>query len=376
MSVEHLGGNKYKVYVEMGYDEYGERRRRTKTITVTSDRDLRRQELEFELLCMKEAEESEIDLDNITFNNFLDRWWKNHVVENLSRATGNSYYYFIPMVKAHFKKTKLRKVRRLHIDEFFINERKLGRKSLQTKLIMLKSIFGKAIEWEVVQYSPLNRYYLLGEEEPEEREVYDSGELVLLFKLVDTLKERDRLMILAAALGALRRGEVLGIGIDSPNYNENYILIERSLNYDREKKEKYLGPTKGKKSRKVHYPEKFMRDLQKYEFKINELKNHYGDRWELLDEVDLIFRTSTGTIMHPQSFTNLWRTIRKKLNLKDIDLHDLRHSAATYLINEGENMKDVQVMLGHKKLTTTLNTYTHAVKGDEDALAKKFEKLL
>ena len=39
-SIEQLGENKYKIYVDVG-DE-GERRRRTKTVTVTSQRDLKR----------------------------------------------------------------------------------------------------------------------------------------------------------------------------------------------------------------------------------------------------------------------------------------------------------------------------------------------
>lgn len=119
-----------------------------------------------------------------------------------------------------------------------------------------------------------------------------------------------------------------------------------------------------------------MRELRLYDFKLNELRDQYGDRWELIDGLDLIFRTSTGKIMHPQSFTNLWNNIRRKLNLKDIVLHDLRHSAATYLINDGMDMKKVQTMLGHKNLTTTLDTYTHAVKDNEDASVKSFEKLL
>ena len=376
MSVEHLGGNRYKIYVETGYDDYGKRKRRTKTVTATSNRDLRKKELEFELQVMQDAEKEEADFENITFNTFFDRWWNTHVTANLSISTKNSYHYFIPMLKGHFGEMKMQKISRLHIDEFFIKEREAGRKSLGTKLIMLKGIFGKAIEWEVRNHSPLDRYKLQGAPQPTEREVYNASELKELYALLDTLKERERLMILAASLGGLRRGEVLGIGKDSPNYEENYIFIERSLNFDREKKEKYIGPTKARNSRKVYYPAKYMRDLRIYDFKLNALRDHYGDRWELIDDIDLIFRTTTGQIMHPQSFTNLWNNIRKKLGLKDIVLHDLRHSAATYLINDGMDMKKVQTMLGHRNLTTTLDTYTHAVKENEDASVKSFEKLL
>lgn len=376
MAVEHLGGNKYKIYVELGYDEYGKRRRRTKTVTTTSKRDLRKKELEFELQVMQEIEQEEKSFENITFNQFFDRWWKNHVEVNLSISTKNSYHYFIPFLKEHFGNMKMKSITRLHVDEFFNKERAAGRKSLKTKLIMLKGIFGKAIEWEVRTHSPMIRYQLQGEPQPAEREVYDTQELKELYEKLETLKDRERLMILAASLGGLRRGEVLGIGRDSINYKENYILIERSLNFDRETKKKYIGPTKSRNVRKVYYPEKFIRDLKIYDLKLNELRDKYGDQWELIDGLDLIFRTTTGKIMHPQSFTNMWNNVRKKLNLKDIVLHDLRHSAATYLISDGMHMKKVQKMLGHKNLTTTLDTYTHATKDEQDASVKSFEKLL
>ena len=39
-----------------------------------------------------------------------------------------------------------------------------------------------------------------------------------------------------------------------------------------------------------------------------------------------------------------------------------RHSHATYLIEHGANMKDVQERLGHSKLSTTMDTYSHVTK--------------
>ena len=50
-SIQKLGDNKYKIFVELGYNERGKRIRRTKTITATSQRDLNKKVRDFELKC-------------------------------------------------------------------------------------------------------------------------------------------------------------------------------------------------------------------------------------------------------------------------------------------------------------------------------------
>ncbi len=374
-STEELSENKYKIYVDVGTEDEP-RKRRTKTVTVTSQRDLKNKILDFEIQCKKEAEDSEKNLENITFSKFKDRWWDVHIIQNTATSTQNSYFYYVPMLIEFFGKMKLRKIKRLHIDEFFIHEKKLGRKSLTTKMAMLKSLFGKAIEWEIIDRNPMHRYYLKGKTVPEEREIFETDELELFYKLLEHESERNRLMLLAASLGALRRGEVLGVGNDVIDFETNSVNITRSLNWDRNKKCKYLGPTKGRRDRSVIYPNSFMKELQIYSSNQNELRQQFGDKWELVDGVDLLFRTSYGAIMHPQSFTNLWKKICTKMGIKEIDLHDLRHSAASYLIRTGEEMKVVQEFLGHKKIETLMNNYVHTTPDDKSKPAKAFEKLL
>ena len=48
-----------------------------------------------------------------------------------------------------------------------------------------------------------------------------------------------------------------------------------------------------------------------------------------------------------------------KNNLPVIRLHDLRHSAASYLLYLGFSMKEIQMWLGHGDIGTTMNLYTH-----------------
>ena len=49
----------------------------------------------------------------------------------------------------------------------------------------------------------------------------------------------------------------------------------------------------------------------------------------------------------------------KLANLREIRVHDFRHSCASLLINNGANVTIVAKYLGHSKIDETLNTYSH-----------------
>ncbi|EPD52805.1 hypothetical protein HMPREF1210_01185 [Paenisporosarcina sp. HGH0030] len=372
-SYKEIEKGKYKVFVELGYDDFGKRIRKTKTIQATSNRDLNKKIKEFELNCIAKYETG--DIEEINFNYCFDRWWKNHVLLHLSPGSRDGYFYFIDDLIAYFGNMKMKKIKTFHIEEFFIEQRAHKKKSLNNKLSMLKSIFRKARYWGLIDSNPTIDFKL-PKEKKIEREIYDKSELKELFVAVGKLRERDRIMIKLAAVGGLRRGEVLGIAFEDIDFTQNGIHITKSLNYDRVLKEKFIGPTKGRKKRFVTFPEQLMKELKVFYFKQREMKLQMGSLWETIDGFDLIFRSRDMSIMHPITFTNQWTKVCKRLGLKPIALHDLRHSSASYLIAGGERVDVVQKRLGHANYETTMNTYNHTNKDDQDKAADVFDDVL
>ena len=53
-----------------------------------------------------------------------------------------------------------------------------------------------------------------------------------------------------------------------------------------------------------------------------------------------------------------WDTARKRAGLRDVRMHDLRHSFASILINSGRSLYEVQHLLGHTQVKTT-ERYAH-----------------
>jgi integrase len=56
--------------------------------------------------------------------------------------------------------------------------------------------------------------------------------------------------------------------------------------------------------------------------------------------------------------TNAWSTARRRAGMKDLRIHDLRHSFASFLINNGRSLYEVQRILGHSSARMT-ERYAH-----------------
>jgi integrase len=63
----------------------------------------------------------------------------------------------------------------------------------------------------------------------------------------------------------------------------------------------------------------------------------------------------------------------KKADVPKIRFHDLRHTAATFLLKENVHPKIVQEMLGHSTITLTLDTYSHIIPDIQKEAAKKMD---
>jgi integrase len=64
------------------------------------------------------------------------------------------------------------------------------------------------------------------------------------------------------------------------------------------------------------------------------------------------------TLMPYVSFYHSWNTARKQAGLADVRIHDLRHSFASFLVNAGRSLYEVQKILGHTQVKTT-QRYAH-----------------
>ncbi len=375
---EYLGKGKYKIYVDLGRDSFGKRRRRTKTVTPTSKRNLSNQKRDFELKCFQEKDEP---IDNITFEKFVIKWLDNHVKANLTETTLEVYEYTLYKtgLLEYFEKMKMKDIKRFHIVEYFAKEEEDGKALLPNKYMVLKSIFNQAVEWEVIKENPSS---LIKEPKREKKKVgyYNESELQHLFKVLDNCYPKHRIVIKLAAIGGLRRGEIAGIREESINYENNTIYIDKQLRYSSKRKEFYMAPIKNKKPRTVFFPNDFMKELKQYHLEFKKNRMMIGNAWKGIYEddkmVNLLLVKEDGYPTHLNSFGNEWLKIIRRHDLKRITFHELRHSCASLMVKKGVNFKVIQERLGHANIGITLDLYSHLEEEQHIESANVFNDIL
>jgi integrase len=88
-------------------------------------------------------------------------------------------------------------------------------------------------------------------------------------------------------------------------------------------------------------------------------------------EHGLVFPNERGKPFDPQGLTSHFKRALERSGLPDVCFHNLRHTAATLMIEQGVHMKVVQEILGHATLAMTADIYAHvSTDAVEDALGR------
>jgi integrase len=105
----------------------------------------------------------------------------------------------------------------------------------------------------------------------------------------------------------------------------------------------------------------------------------FGDEREAEDRYapgGWVFTSVRGGPVNPDLYSQTFDRLVARLDVPKIRLHDLRHTHATLLIQDGEPLKVVAERLGHANPAFTMATYQHVLPGMGAGAATRFARLV
>lgn len=88
------------------------------------------------------------------------------------------------------------------------------------------------------------------------------------------------------------------------------------------------------------------------------------------------YLTGTNIYKEPRNYRKIFETLLKKLNIKNITFHSLRHTFATRLIENKVDIKTVSELLGHSSTNITISIYVHSEYSTKKKAVKTLDKLI
>lgn len=187
-----------------------------------------------------------------------------------------------------------------------------------------------------------------------------------------------------------RRGEIAGIKVKNIDFKNCIIHIINNSLYTKEKGIYEDTPKTDSSIRDIKIPQRIINILKALatENKKNILK--YGNKWT---NSGYLLTQENGLPMHPDSITDYCSKFRTKYNnvikeknkelskknkikeLPHINPHAFRHSQASILFFEGLDSVTISKRLGHAKVSTTTDIYSHIMKQADETASSKLDEL-
>ena len=266
------------------------------------------------------------------------------IERGLSKNTLDNYTFDIERLCLFLEENNIEispiKINEETIQQFIYHVSKQVNARSQARIISgLKSFFTYLIFEDYRTDNPMELIEAprIGRKLPDTLSVTDIDNLILAIDLSTPEGERNRAILETLYSCGLRVSELVTLKISDLFFEEGFIKITG----------------KGNKQRFVPIATSTEKFINLYR---NTIRNHLdiAKGFE-----DTLFLNRRGKQLTRAMIFTIIRDLAAKINLeKTISPHTLRHSFATHLLENGADLRSIQMMLGHESITTT-EIYVH-----------------
>ena len=314
---------------------------------------------------------------NISISDYFDYWFENYVLINCKYNTQQYYRQTIDNhIKPYFGSYKLKQITSKSLQEF-LNKKFIdgfSKSSISAFNGVLQKAFRMAVNpYNFIKNNPATNIYL-----PKFNESLKDDKLKIIGrddfeKIIKRFPEGSSFYIplqIAFHTG-MRASEVCGLTWDYVDLNKRIIKVRQILILKNSKIE-FGTPKTTSSNRDILIGETLLDILKKHKENQEKNKKYYKEHYI---NSNFVCTKENGQVITMNTLKYLSRVVNYELCI-NFNFHSLRHTHATMLLESGANPKDVQKRLGHNRIATTLDTYSHVTESMEKSTISLFEQFL
>ncbi|MGO0058594.1 tyrosine-type recombinase/integrase [Brevibacillus fluminis] len=353
-------GSKYCFIVELGRDEKSGKRKQKWFSGYNTKKEAqqalieKQREIQTGLL---------VDTKDMSVAEYMDYWLENYAKVSTRHTTHNVYQkrvnrYIVPNIG----RVRMKDLKAMHLQKLYADLLKDGAMYRDGGLspITIRHLHGmihkaleNAVRWQIVARN-VSQMVELPRVEKRETDVLTREQVQ---QLVEAAKDHELYIpILLAVTTGMRYAEIFGLPWKHVDLDKRIINVRQQL--VRTKGEYKLTEPKTKSSeRLISLPDSLVAPLRKHKAEQGQKKWHFGKDFNKDDLV--CCRPEDGQPYSATPVRRKFRSILEKAGLPDVRIHDLRHTVATLLLEQGVHPKVVSELLGHANIGVTLDRYSH-----------------
>jgi len=200
-------------------------------------------------------------------------------------------------------------------------------------------------------------------------------EVKKLLQVARDTNDRNYALYYLAIVTGMRQGELLGSQWKNVDLEKGIIKVNQNLKRLPSGKLVFGKPKTKTSIRSIAIGEETNEVLRDQEERIKTERE--DDRVKhLWKEMDMVFPSTIGTPIDPTNILKKFRQSLKKAGLPRLRFHDLRHTSAALMLNNGVDIYLAYRRLGHANPSITLDVYGHLLVSSDNNAARKIEELV
>lgn len=299
---------------------------------------------------------------DILFTDYMKQWLeKTKLQVRLTTYSGyhdNVYGVIIPYFEP--MKLKLREVTPKHIQDFYTKQRQRVKcTTVKSYHANIHKAFKDARKLQLIDSNPMECVDP-PKKEPYHGQTYTVEEAQKILALVsDTIYE---IPVTVMLFYGLRREEAIGLKWQNIDFDNDTFLIAHTVTetsvdgHLQVVKEDLTKNSSSYRSLPLVAPVKEL--LLGKKKSIQEYRKLFRKSYYRKDS-DYVCVNEIGELMKPRTLSDNFKRIIRQNNIRNLRLYDCRHTAASLMLKNGVNMKQIQMILGHSDYATTANIYSH-----------------